>query len=220
MNRPRDSKGRFIKATQPEESKVMVEESVRDFNRVAEHGEPTEEKQHQQDILVDFLQNVVGAIVFFIIAALILVAFCGCTPQEKVNTVYVPVIRTVNVETVIHDTVIQAPLEQSHQERVTNDTTSTLSNKYSTSTATVSDGVLAHTLDTRPDAVVDVPVQYVDRIITKVDSVSYPVEVERIVEVERELTFFQQLLMWVGGLTLGVLALWDAWKVLKNRLTA
>ena len=218
MSRPRDSRGRFIKVTQPEEKIVMEDGGVRDFNRVAEHGEPSEEKQHQQDVIAEFIQSAVGAIVGIFIVLLILLAFCGCAPQEKINTVYVPQVRVVNVETFIHDTIFKAPLEQSHQERVTNDTTSTLSNQYVTSTATVSDGVLTHTLDTKPDAEVEVPVQYVDRIITKIDSISYPVEVEKIVEVERKLTFFEQLLMRVGGLALIALLLWGVWKILKSRL--
>lgn len=216
MSRPRDSRGRFIKVTQPEEKIVMEDGGVRDFNRVAEHGELNEEKQHQTDMFVDFLQHAVGAIVGLFIIILIFAAFCGCAPQVK--TVYVPQVRVVNVETFIHDTIFKAPLEQSHQERVTNDTTSTLSNQYATSTATVSDGVLTHTLDTKPDAEVEVPVQYVDRIITKIDSISYPVEVENIIEVERKLTFFEQLLMRVGGLALIALLLWGVWKILKSRL--
>ena len=218
MSRPRDSRGRFIKVTQPEEKIVMEDGGVREFNRVAEHGELNEEKQHQQDIIAEFIQSAVGAIVGIFIVLLILLAFCGCAPKEKIKTVYVPQVRVVNVETFIHDTVFKAPLEQSHQERVTNDTTSTLSNQYVTSTATVSDGVLTHTLDTKPDAEVEVPVQYVDRIITKIDSISYPVEVEKIVEVERKLTFFEQLLMRVGGLALIALLLWGVWKILKSRL--
>ena len=216
--RLRDSRGRFVKATQPEEKIVMEDGGVRDFNRVADHGEPSEDKQHQTDMFVAFLQNAVGAIVGLFIIILIFAAFCGCSPQEKIKTVYVPQVRVVNVETFIHDTIFKAPLEQSHQERVTNDTTSTLSNQYATSTATVSDGVLTHTLDTKPDAEVEVPVQYVDRIITKIDSISYPVEVEKIVEVERKLTFFEQLLMRVGVLALIALLLWGIWKILKSRL--
>lgn len=192
--RLRDSRGRFVKV-----EKKVTDESPRTFNSVAEHGEPNEEKQHQKDIFVDFLQHAVGAIVGLFIIILIFAAFCGCAPQEKVKTVYVPQVRVVNIETIVTDTIFKAPLEQSHQERVTNDTTSTLSNQYVTSTATVSDGVLTHTLDTKPDAEVEVPVQYVDRIITKIDSISYPVEVEKIVEVERKPSAIERFLLWVGA---------------------
>lgn len=200
MSRPRDSRGRFVKATQPEEKIVMEDGGVRDFNRVAEHGEPSEEKQHQEDIFVDFLQNAIGAVVFIIIAILILFAFCGCAPQEKIKTVYVPQVRVVNVETFIHDTVFKAPLEQSHQERVTNDTTSTLSNKYVTSTATVSDGVLTHTLDTKPDAEVEVEASIPERTITMVDSIPYPVPVPGPTEyIEHKPSAIERFLLWVGA---------------------
>lgn len=173
---------------------------MRDFNRVAEHGEPSEEKQHQEDIFVDFLQNAIGAVVFIIIAILILFAFCGCAPQEKIKTVYVPQVRVVNVETFIHDTVFKAPLEQSHQERVTNDTTSTLSNKYVTSTATVSDGVLTHTLDTKPDAEVEVEASIPERTITMVDSIPYPVPVPGPTEyIEHKPSAIERFLLWVGA---------------------
>lgn len=217
--RLRDSRGRFIKVTQPEEKIVMEDGGVRDFNRVAEHGEPSEEKQHQKDMFVDFLQHVVGAIVGLFIIILIFAAFCGCAPQEKIKTVYVPQVRVVNIETTVHDTVFKAPLEQSHQERVTNDTTSTLSNQYVTSTATVSNGVLTHTLDTKPDAEVEVEASIPESTITMVDSIPYPVPVPGPTEyIEREPTFFEQLLMRVGGLALIALLLWGIWKILKSRL--
>lgn len=197
--RLRDSRGRFIKVEKPEERIVMEDGGVRDFNRVAEHGEPSEEKQHQQDIFVDFLQNAIGAVVFIIIAMLILFAFCGCAPQEKIKTVYVPQVRVVNVETTVHDTVFKAPLEQSHQERVTNDTTSTLSNQYATSTATVSDGVLTHTLDTKPDAEVEVEASIPKRTITMVDSIPYPVPVPGPTEyIEHKPSAIERFLLWVG----------------------
>ena len=199
MSRPRDSRGRFIKVTQPEEKIVMEDGGVRDFNRVAEHGELNEEKQHQKDMFVNFLQHVVGAIVGLFIIILIFAAFCGCAPQEKIKTVYVPQVRVVNVETFIHDTIFKAPLEQSHQERVTNDTTSTLSNQYATSTATVSDGVLTHTLDTKPDAEVEVEASIPERTITMVDSIPYPVPVPGPTEyIERKPSAIERFLLWVG----------------------
>lgn len=199
MSRPRDSRGRFVKATQPEEKIVMEDGGVRDFNRVAEHGEPNEEKQHQKDMFIDFLQHAVGAIVGLFIIILIFAAFCGCAPQEKVKTVYVPQVRVVNVETFIHDTIFKAPLEQSHQERVTNDTTSTLSNQYVTSTATVSDGVLTHTLDTKPDAEVEVEASIPKRTITIVDSIPYPVPVPGPTEyIEHKPSAIERFLLWVG----------------------
>ena len=199
MSRPRDSRGRFVKVTQPEEKIVMEDGGVRDFNRVAEHGEPSEEKQHQKDMFVDFLQHVVGAIVGLFIIILIFAAFCGCAPQEKIKTVYVPQVRVVNIETTVHDTVFKAPLEQSHQERVTNDTTSTLSNQYATSTATVSDGVLTHTLDTKPDAEVEVEASIPERTITMVDSIPYPVPVPGPTEyIERKPSAIERFLLWVG----------------------
>ena len=200
MSRPRDSRGRFVKVTQPEERIVMEDGGVRDFNRVAEHGEPSEEKQHQKDMFVDFLQHAVGAIVGLFIIILIFAAFCGCASQEKVKTVYVPQVRVVNIETFIHDTVFKAPLEQSHQERVTNDTTSTLSNQYATSTATVSDGVLTHTLDTKPDAEVEVEASIPERTITMVDSIPYPVPVPGPTEyVEHKPSAIERFLLWVGA---------------------
>lgn len=199
MSRPRDSRGRFIKMTQPEEKIVMEDGGVRDFNRVAEHGEPSEEKQHQKDMFVDFLQHAVGAIVGLFIIILIFAAFCGCAPQEKIKTVYVPQVRVVNIETTVHDTIFKAPLEQSHQERVTNDTTSTLSNQYATSTATVSDGVLTHTLDTKPDAEVEVEASIPGRTITIVDSIPYPVPVPGPTEyIEHKPSAIERFLLWVG----------------------
>ena len=192
--RLRDSRGRFVKV-----EKKVTDESPRTFNSVAEHGEPSEENVHKRDIFIDFLQHAIGAIVGLFIIILILIAFCGCTPQEKIKTVYVPQVRVVNVETTVHDTIFKAPLEQSHQERVTNDTTSTLSNQYVTSTATVSDGVLTHTLDTKPDAEVEVEAWIPKRTITMVDSIPYPVPVPGPTEyIEHKPSAIERFLLWVG----------------------
>ena len=77
--------------------------------------------------------------------------------------------------------------------------TSTLSNQYATSTATVSDGVLTHTLDTKPDAEVEVEASIPKRTITIVDSIPYPVPVPGPTEyVEHKPSAIERFLLWVG----------------------
>lgn len=197
MNRPRDNKGRFIKVEKPEEMIVMEDGGVREFNRVAD-GEPSEEKQHQQDIFVDFLQNTVGAVVFIIIGILILIAFCGCSAKEK--AVYIPVVKTVEVHTIVRDTVIETELVEYYSERETRDTASYLTNPFAYSQATIIDGTLTHSLGIHPGATVAQTFPIPERTITIVDSIPYPVPVPGPTEyIEHKPSAIERFLLWVGA---------------------
>ena len=101
----------------------------------------------------------------------------------------------VRTETVtVHDTAyVELPVIV---ERVqTTDTTSTLENTYAKSEATVSAGILHHSLETKP---VKVPVEVEKQIVYR-DSLVYKDRVEtQIVEVERQLTWWQKTKMKLG----------------------
>jgi hypothetical protein len=94
----------------------------------------------------------------------------------------------------IHDTAwVELP---AIVERIaTPDTTSTLENTYAKSEATVTAGILRHSLETKP---AKVPVEVKTQIVYR-DSLVYKDRIEtRTVEVERELTAWQKAKMKLG----------------------
>ncbi len=103
----------------------------------------------------------------------------------------------VRTETVVQKDTVFVELPAAVQERETLDTVSVLSNKYASSVASVSRGVLSHTLAL---AAVRQPV-VVDKQIVYRDSLVY---VDRVVPqmVEKELSFWQKLKLSIGGWTM------------------
>ena len=112
----------------------------------------------------------------------------------------------VEVHTVtetVHDTAyVELPVIV--ERIVTRDTTSTLENDYARSEATITDGFLHHSLETKP---VKHPVQIETKIVYR-DSLIYRDRVEtKTVEIERQLTKWQAFKMRTGGATLTLLLL-------------
>lgn len=112
----------------------------------------------------------------------------------------------VEVHTVtetVHDTAyIELPVIV--ERIITRDTTSTLENDYARSEASVQNGFLHHSLETKP---VKHPVQIETKIVYR-DSLIYRDRVEtKAVEVERQLTKWQSFKMRTGGATLILLLL-------------
>lgn len=118
-------------------------------------------------------------------------AICSCRSVR-----YVPV-ETVRVDsTVIHDTLMDVRLVPHRDSIATADTTSFLSNPYAYSRAEWTGGMLRHTLGIWPTATTQVKVPYfIDRYVT----VTKP----QIVEVEKELSKWQQFKLDVGGAAIG-----------------
>lgn len=107
---------------------------------------------------------------------------------------YVP---TTHVEErIVRDTILEVRIPEHYAERETLDTLSELSNPFAYSRATVSSGKLTHTLGIKENAIVRERVQYIETTIR--DTISYPVEVEVIREVEKPIRWWQKALMWVG----------------------
>ncbi len=94
----------------------------------------------------------------------------------------------------VHDTAfVELPV---FVERIqTTDTTSTLENTYAKSQATVTKGILHHSLETKP---VKVPVEVETKIVYR-DSLVYKDRIEtKTVEVPRQLTWWQKTKMKLG----------------------
>ena len=101
----------------------------------------------------------------------------------------------------VHDTAyIELPVFI--ERNVTRDTTSTLENPYAKSEASITDGLLSHSLQTKPTRQ---PVKIEKEIVYR-DSIVFRDRTETVtVEVEKELTKWQSFKMKTGGTTLAIL---------------
>lgn len=117
--------------------------------------------------------------IWLLVCLLSLIMLYGCT-----RTVYVPVeTKSVEtIETIVRDTIVEVEMPSERVEVETADSVSVLTTERATSRAEVSRGVLSHSLYVFPQVVpVSVPTVTVSR--TRRDSIPYPVEVEKVVEV-------------------------------------
>ena len=136
----------------------------------------------------------------FIILAFGVVACGTVRPVTGVDSTRVE----VRTETrYVHDTSwVEIPVIV--EKVATLDTASVLENKYAKSEASVSGGILSHSLQTKP---VREPVR-IERKETVRDSIVYRDRVQtQTIEVERKLTWWQSLKMKAGGVALLVIAL-------------
>lgn len=149
--------------------------------------------------------------VFFILP--VLAAAVSCSPRiYPVQRDTVTLVRTEIVERLIRDTVT-VTLPQDSTSTVTTDTTSTLTIRAATSTATVSGGVLTHTLHSNPSYKPEVEIVYKDRVEYR-DTTIYVNHVD-IVEVEKKLSGWQRAMMSGGYILLGAVVLAVAYGVFK-----
>lgn len=150
--------------------------------------------------------------VILVLTALLAVS---CSPKVyPVQRDTVTLIRTEIVERLVRDTV-EITLPQDSTSTVTTDTTSTLTIRAATSTATVSGGVLTHTLHSNPNYKPEVEVIYKDRIEYR-DTTVYVNHVDT-VEVEKKLNGWQRAMMGCGYVLLGMVVLLIVLWILKLR---
>ncbi|MBQ2544171.1 MAG: hypothetical protein II556_04410 [Bacteroidales bacterium] len=138
----------------------------------------------------------------FLPLLLLLGAFACSTVRQLPSTDSTKV--EVRTETVtVHDTAyVELPVII--EKVATLDTTSTLENKFARSEASVSAGILSHTLETKP---VQLPVQVETKIVYK-DSLVYRDRVQtQTVEVEKKLTAWQQAKMKLGSVAILLIGL-------------
>ena len=116
-------------------------------------------------------------------------------PSEKILV-------ETRIETVYKTDTVYLEVPKIVEMIVTADTVSVLENEYAKSEASVSEGLLAHSLETKPvklPAEVQTQVVYRDSVIVK-DNV-----IVQTVEVEKELTGWQSFKMAMGGWMLGII---------------
>ena len=135
--------------------------------------------------------------------ALLGASSCGAARQVSPSVTDSTRVEVHTVTETVHDTAyIELPVIV--ERIITRDTTSTLENDYARSEASVQNGFLHHSLETKP---VKHPVQIETKIVYR-DSLIYRDRVEtKTVEVERQLTKWQSFKMRTGGATLTLLLL-------------
>lgn len=149
----------------------------------------------------------------FIMLAAMLAA--SCSPKVyPVQRDTVTQIRTEIVERLVRDTVeVTLPQDSVHVQ--TRDTMSVLRIKAAISEASVSGGVLTHSLHSNPAYKPEIEVVYKDRIEYR-DTTIYASNTE-VVEVERELSGWQRAMMAGGYILLGAVVLLVVLGILKWR---
>ena len=136
------------------------------------------------------------------------------TPTEKIVT-------ETKIETVFQTDTVYLEVPKIVEKVVTKDTVSVLENEFAKSAASVSDGLLAHSLETKP---VQKPVEVQTKIVYRDSVIFKDVVVYETVEVEKELSRWQTIKMKTGGITLTILSLlalaaigWIIIRILRKR---
>ena len=139
----------------------------------------------------------------YILLALLAASACGVVRPISPSVTDSTRVEVHTVTETVHDTAyVELPVYI--ERNVTRDTTSTLENDYARSEASVENGFLHHSLETKP---VKHPVQIETKIVYR-DSLIYRDRVEtKTVEVERQLTKWQSFKMRTGGVTLTLMLL-------------
>ena len=136
-------------------------------------------------------------LVLFSIAAVACSALKQVTPAEKTVT-------QTRIETVFETDTVYVALPQIVEKVITADTSSVLENDYAKSEAVISNGMLAHSLETKP---VQKPVEVQTKTVYRDSIIFRDRVVTETLEVEKDPTRWQTFKMKTGGITLTILSL-------------
>ena len=138
---------------------------------------------------------------FILVLFSLLCVACGSvkqvTPTERVVT-------ETRIETVYKTDTVLLEIPKIIEKVVTKDTVSVLENDYAKSQAVISDGLLAHSLETKP---VQKPVEVQTKIVYRDSVIVKDNVIIQTIEVEKELTGWQTFKMKTGGFALGIIVL-------------
>ena len=135
----------------------------------------------------------------------LLFSLVGCSTPRGVLTSQKDSVRTVITERIVYrDSLVYVPVPaESDNAKLEATDTSRLSTSLAESEAYVSDGVLHHSLRNKPDALIPININLPNKVhTTERTSLSRQIVT---VEVERELTTWQRLLLMLGQGTFVVL---------------
>ena len=126
---------------------------------------------------------------------------CATTRQAALSE---KIITETRIETVYETDTVYLEVPQIVEKVVTKDTVSVLENEFAKSAASVSNGLLSHSLETKP---VQKPVEIQTKIVYR-DSIVYQDRVvTETVEVPAELSGWQKFKMKMGGWMLGIIVM-------------
>ena len=114
------------------------------------------------------------------------------------------IITETRIETVYKTDTVLLEIPKIVEKVVTKDTVSALENDYAKSQAVMSDGLLTHSLETKP---VQKPVEVQTKIVYRDSVIVKDNVIIQTVEVEKELTGWQTFKMKTGGFALGIIVL-------------
>ena len=138
---------------------------------------------------------------FFILLSCLVLASCSTyksvAPSEKV-------IVETRIEKVFETDTVFLEVPRIIEKVVTKDTVSVLENDFARSSAEVSDGLLSHSLETKPSRQ---PVEIQKEIVYRDSVIVRDNVIVQTVEVEKELTKWQSFKMKTGGFTLSLLVI-------------
>ena len=120
----------------------------------------------------------------------ILILISGC---KTIKPVFIE--KEVRDSIYVVDTIVEVRLEPFYKETITNDTISYIDSDYASSEARISNNKLYHNL-TNKDKKIPVEVKYIYR--DREVKVPTPYEVEKIVKVERQLSWWQKKKIQLG----------------------
>lgn len=160
--------------------------------------------------------NKVKCVYVMLLAACSLGCLPGCAAKriEPAQITRDSVAVVVRHSIVWHKVLARFDIPDIREKRVTRDTTSRLENDYAESTAAVSDGVLTHTLNTKPQSKevdVDVPSERVDTTIYKYQFI------KTIKEVAAPLTWWQETQIKGFWAMVSILAVFILWKFFRSK---
>ena len=136
---------------------------------------------------------------FILVLFSLLCVACGSIKQVTQTE---RVVTETRIETVFKTDTVFLEVPKIVERVVTKDTLSVLENEFAKSAASVSDGLLAHSLETKP---VKQPVEIQTKIVYRDSIIVQDRVVTEIQEVEKELTGWQSFKMKMGGWFLGIL---------------
>ena len=116
-------------------------------------------------------------------------------PSEKILV-------ETRIETVYKTDTVYLEVPKIVEKIVTADTVSVLENEYAKSEASVSEGLLAHSLETKP---VKQPVEVQTQVVYRASVIVKDTVIVQTVEVEKPLTGWQSFKMAIGGWMLGII---------------
>lgn len=166
-----------------------------------------------KDYIISIMIDLLGALLVTMAVVALVSCFVSCCPCRHIATNHKDSIRIEYRERVvpqIRDTTIYVTIEKQEQSAIA-DTTSTLTNKFATTTATITKGKLHHNLITLPQRI-ESTAKIAEKVVYR-DSIIYKDKhqteiVERFVMRWWEKIFFYLGLIAVGGIV-GIIV----WKV-------